>query len=311
MMDTMQYRGAVWAHMRTHCPDAPIAHKSYGRNGWKYATISTYDKMYRVDPSFYNHRSVMDEELVADFDCDADVLDKNVSLLTNRMDAEGLAYTVWRTNGTSSGGAHVHTLWDIPKAVSDKPFLKKLLLEYLCGDTAALGLDSQVLGKHLIRFEGGLYDKKPSSMAGHKTLIQQRGDALEKNRIPDVVWKKYQRQVLSWTIRGLRQRKIVDSNENTPKSIQYILSSKFKEHRDGSKRALFILASYYRKLPDEELFKLLREFARYNCREPITDFTVKRMVEKAKGPCERPVGERYRKELLKSIGAYKEVYGDE
>lgn len=311
MVGTMQYRQAIWNHLVENYPEARIAHKSYGRTGWKYATVATYNKEYRVDPAFYNHRTVMDEELVADFDCDASELAKNAQVLISRLEQEGMAYSVWRTNGEEKGGIHVHALFDIPKNVSDKPLLKKLLLEYLVGDLYALGLDTQVLGKHLIRFEGGAYDKQPASVAGCKTLVKSRGDVLKKNRVPESVWKQYQMKVLSWTIKNLRQKRAIDANSDTPKSIQYILSSKFKDHRDGAKRALFVLASYYRKLPDEDLFKMLREFSRYNCKEPVTDWSIKQMVKKAKLPCERPVGERYRKDLLRSIGAYKEVYGED
>lgn len=311
MNDTDLYRSRMWTYLERHHPEARVAWKGHGRTGYKYSTVGTYKQELRVDKEFFNHRMVLPEEIVADYDCREEDLIENAKVFIAALTRDDCAFSVWRTNGESAGGIHIHTMYDIPESVSDKKFLKQLILEHHVGDIHQYGLDTQVLGNHLIRFEGGNYDKLPPNRAGRKTLILQNKDPLVKNKIPQAVWDKYCSGILSNTLKGLRQKRLIDSTMRTPKSIQFIISPKFKEYRDGSKRALFVLASYYRNLGDDELEKLLREWSRYNSKEPLTDKVLAATIKSARNKEAKPVGERYRIDLLKSIGAYREVYGDE
>jgi hypothetical protein len=75
--------------------------------------------------------------------------------------------------------------------------------------------------------------------------------------------------------------------------------------KDGGKRAMFVLASYYRNLPDEELVELLVQYNKYNLREPLMDYQIKGMIKSCRAHRGRPVGCRFRHELLRDIGAGK------
>jgi hypothetical protein len=310
MMDTDTYRKELWAYMSKHHQDARIAWKGYGKVGWKYSTIADY-KDTRQEPGNFNHRAVLPEELVLDFDCSDEALPEGVHFVQQKLDQEKHNFTMWRTN-SDKGGVHIHSLWNIPATVAEPQLLKNILAEYLTeGKLDEMKIDRQLFGKHLVRFEGGHYEKLPPGKAGRKELLYVNGEPFKKNNIPQAVWDEYTGKVLAFRLRGLRQARKITRARDTPESIKFILSDKFKEHRDGGKRGMFVLASYYRKLPDEELWQLLRDFNRYNLRVPLTDIQMQAIIKSVREHKGAHVGEPYRKNLLRSIGAYKEVYGDD
>lgn len=309
-MNTDSYRDALWKYLEKNHPGARVAHKEHGRSPWVYSTVSTIEQLSRPQ-TWFNHREVLPEELIADYDCPEKELFDNAMLLVEKLKEENINFSAWRTNGEENGGVHIHALWDIPETVKDVKLLKKLLLEYYVGSLENAKLDTQVLGKHLIRCEAGEYDKLPSWQAKRKTLIGYNGNPLEKNKVPQKVWDEYCSKILRAKLANLRMGRKISSSGATPNSINFILSPNFKEYRDGGKRALFILSSYYHHLPNQELYDLLSEFSKYNCRTPQEDYVIKQMVKRTKNHKGRRVGESYRKDFLRSIGAYSEVYKDE
>lgn len=306
-MNTEAYREKIWDYMREHHPNNRIAYKNYGRSPWLYATVDSP----KVDEYKYNHRGVLPEEVVADFDCDEGELDGKVLDLVKALAKNNVQCSVWRTNGKEKGGIHIHMLFDIPDKVTNKKLLKKLILQHYIGDLKLYGIDTQILGNHLIRFEGGHYDKLPTWKAGKKTLVYCHGDSLKKNKVPKKVWQEYARDILPYQLYHLRRGKKIKSKHETPKSIQFLLSDKFKEYKDGGDRALFTLASYYRELNDDELYKLLKDYNDYNLRVPLDHKQIMAKIKSVRNNKGEFVGETYRRELLKDIGAYNDVYGRE
>jgi hypothetical protein len=306
----------MYGYLEKNHPEARLAMKGHGRAPWRYETVATaeqnmYCEQYGKYKLAHNHRQVLPEEVVADLDCDEGDLRENTLAIVKVLAEKGYEFSAWRTNGEEDGGVHIHSFFDIPESVSDTKLLKKILLEHLLGDYRSLGIDVQVLGNHLIRFEGGAYEKLPPWKARKKTLLYSTEQPLKKNRIPQEVWVEYAKNVLKYKLTSLRRGKKVTRKGDTPKSIKFILSDKFKEYTDGGKRALFVLASYYRKLSDEELLELLSDFNKYNLKTPLSDYQLRMTIQSVRNHKGRFVGERYRKELLRDIGAYEEVYGDE
>jgi hypothetical protein len=304
-------RDKVWAYIAKNYPEHRIAWKGIGHSPWKYALIKDYAAT-RFTPGSFNHRDVLPEELVMDFDGERPANDSRD--VANRMSDQGYTYALWATN-VDMTGFHLQSLWEIPLTVSDVPLLKRCLCEYLAevdlndqDKERRKGIDTQLLGKHLVRFEGGTYEKKQNK--GSKTLIEEHGDFFHKNKLPDIVWKRYTSLILKERLRVLRRGSSVPHQKDTPASIRFLLSPKFKEYRDGGKRALFVLASYYRALPDDKLYSLLHDFNRYNLKTPLDEKSIQATVKSVRNHKGRTVGEAYCKELLRSIGAYKEVYGE-
>jgi hypothetical protein len=313
-LNTDAYRLIIWKHLVAHNKDLRLAWKGHGRTPWRYSTIGEHTED-REDYGNFNHRAVLPNEVVVDYDCPGADLEGNVVHTIKRISEHKYDFALWRTNGESDGGAHLHTYWNIPEKISNRQLMKEIIIEHLTAiskdDWKTAGIDGQLAGTHLIRAEGGKYEKKPPWESRRKELIHIEGKPLAINEIPQEVWSRYTGLVLKERLRTLRKSEAIPLSKTTPPSIKFILSDKFKDYRDGGKRALFVLASYFRKMPDDKLWALLHDFNRYNLRTPMDDNTIKATIKSVREHKGSHVGEPYRKNLLRSIGAYKEVYGDE
>ena len=285
----------VWEYLERNQPDLRVAQHVSKKAPWHYATVNTRD--YRRT---YNHRAVMQNEVVLDLDDESK--DKN-SQGYLYMDARGremkLKFSVWQTGGK---GYHLHYIFEGLEKVHDIRLMKGLLAEHILGPLeTVLKWDRQLLGKHLVRMEGGMHERYPGQYR-YKTLWEDCGH-LQPNKIPNSVWKKYRQEVIKSALYRLRRRHEVPSGRHTPTCLKHILSPKYREHKDGGKRAIFIIASFFRKVPDDELITLLKDYNKYNLREPLNPFQLKQLFDSVRNNKGRFVGCRYRHALLREVGA--------
>lgn len=288
----------VWLYLEKSYGDARIAYHPSDRGRWQYSKVSCRDESIE-----YNHRDVLPDELVIDLDGSS--FEENVEkmkIIAHQLSMDGKKFTIWRTNQEGSG-LHIHSFWKGLDKVSEPRLLKELLAEHYTNNMK--GIDRQLFGNHLVRMEFGLYEKKVG--LGLSKVPLKNGLNVEehfhKNEIPIEVFEEYGKRVLYYALKRLTPREGVSGVSHQPKCIKYILGDDFVKLKDGGKRALFILASYYRKIPDGELMDLLRNFNRYNLKFPYSNLQLLSTIKSVRTHRGRPVGCNYRHSLLREIGA--------
>lgn len=281
----------VYKYLEEHSPDCKLAYHPSKRSRWIYTTVSEREDL------DYNHRSVLQNEVVLDLD--AKTKEENFEALRKivaRLGALGIKHSVWESGGK---GFHVHTFWKRLGTVKEQRLMKDLLSAWLTWRTGAK-VDTQLNGNHLVRLEYGYYEK--TYPKGDRKLPINAENHFVENEIPEHLWGEYATEVLSWALRRLSPEK-KKPLRGVPICLRYIMSQEFKKHRDGTKRALFVIASYHRKLSDDALFELLTEYNSYYCSEKLSDRKIKSLIRSVRKHKGRPVGCRYRHELLREVGA--------
>jgi hypothetical protein len=191
-----------------------------------------------------------------------------------------------------------HTFWNIGNAAEPK-LLREKIHDYLVEGVEGV-YDKQLLGRHLVRAEYGLYEKAyPKTV--HKAPVNAENH-FAVNEVPEAIWKSYREEVFKLMLRHIVPRKNVTQPGHMRPCMKYILSPEFKNHKDGGKRAMFIVASYYRALEDAALYELLGAFNRYNLREPYTTRQMEAVVKSVRSHPGRPVGCKFRHDLLLGLG---------
>lgn len=288
----------VWRHLEAHSPSARVAYHHSPTSRWNYATVETRDPQLS-----YNHRSVLPNEIVLDLDAATE--EENFSTLktlSKRLVELGVKHSVFTTGGK---GYHIHTFWKGFDRVSENRLLKEKLFEWMTKGIDGK-FDKQLLGNHMVRMEGGKYEKAyPREVFKH--MVGRERDHFVRNEIPACAWQAYRQEVLEYALKRVKPFKGVTQRGHMPECMRYILSERFKEHKDGGKRAIFVVANWYHALPDEELLALLKTFNSYNLREPLLERELVGQMKRAKEHSGRRVGCRYRHELLESIGAKEAV----
>jgi len=238
-------------------------------------------------------------------DLDGDTEEENfiaLKELVKRFVLLKIKYTAWHTGGK---GYHIHTFWNRLDTVSEPKLMKDTIIKHLVG-TVKAKVDFQLSGRHLVRMEGGLYEKKFQDRL-YKNLSIKQGEHFEENTIPSTIWAEYAKEVLKWALRRLNPTKDKRPFKGMPNCMKHILSSDFRKYDDGGKRSLFIIASYYRKMEDEKLFQLLDGFNQYRLKIPLSRYQIKSTISSVREHKGRPVGCAYRHALLREIGAGKEA----
>jgi hypothetical protein len=286
----------VWRHLDAEHPTARIAYHYSPRSRWVYATIETRDRSIE-----YNHRSVLPTEVV--FDLDAATEDENfctLKKLSGIFREYKIFNSIWHTGGK---GYHIHTFWNRLDTVSEPRLLKEKLFEWLTNGVEG-SFDRQLLGNHLVRMEYGKYEKAyPKEKMKLPVLIDNH---FKHNEIPQCVWDDYAHDVLKYALKRLNHKPGDERDNGVRPCVKYILSPEFKTHKDGAKRALFAVASYYRNREDDKLMEILKTFNSYNLKEPYTERQLQVTIKSVRDHKGRPCGCAFRHSLLKEIGA-KEV----
>lgn len=257
-----------------------------------------------------NHREVLPSEIVIDFDTkDEDKLKRYYGELRKRMHAWKIPYTSYTTGGK---GIHVHIFNDAvaKEPVETRPLLKKIFIDqlFLHGTqnwAVHGGVDYQLCSRHLVRSEYGMHektgrDKMPlhtfkTSYYDSNRLPPKVGLALieEKSRLRE---QKKQFSNVSYTGTGLK-------GVEYP-CIQYLISQDFAGMKDGRKRALPILCSYFYSTYGEKGFQEVLQWNEYKLNLYFTEEKVlntwkgiKKMVEGGKR-----YGFRSIRNLLQELG---------
>lgn len=270
-----------------------VAFHANQRSKWEYADTQN------MRSRKYNHRDVLPDEVVLDFD--EEELSANIywsNKVSEQLHRLGVKHSLWTTGGK---GTHIHTFWEGLDEVAEPRDLKNLLADWMI-EGISVKVDRQLMGKHLVRFEWGHYEKALPDKKFKEPVHAE--DHFKYNKIPGPVFEKYKKNVVDYALRRLRWKHSgVKYKYETPCCMKYIASDEFAQHKDGGKRAMFVMASYYSNLPNEELGPLLSRYNKYNLKKPLPKETIIGMVKSVRAHKGRKVGCRYRHELFRDIGA--------
>ena len=237
----------------------------------------------------YNHRSVLQQEVVLEYDEDDKVAnDKLATWVCSKLNADNIVYSRWRSGNKSQ---HIHIFIDTREAINI-PLLKNAFLRHY--GTYYLTVDGQYVkekpvgehrkvlpdlrlcaNNHLIRAEHGLHEKTQVK----KSLVYTKGNYPELNTVPTEVWDRYTRQQQFNATRRLTAEQETDELK---KKMQMVLnSSAFRQFEDGRERALFILIHYLKPTYIEkkmELIKYLCDWYRYSGGYKLTEQQIRSKV---------------------------------
>lgn len=256
------------------------------------------DRCFYLDEKYnpntpYNHRSVLNNEVIIEYDNDDPEENKRlIKEVAKRLDKDGMKYSLWSSGNKS---IHLHIFIDIKEAHSI-PLLKKTFIRYYTKDLPLP--DLQVCApNHLIRAEFGIHEKTGKA----KERIYSSAGYPVVNEVPAKIWDFY-----SENRRESLARRIVrnDSELTALKGFKYIVTAhEFREAEDGRERALFMLIHVLKpqyKDRKEDLIKFLQEWYRYSSGHKLTE---KQIEQKVNYHWNRvySISENYLNELLESI----------
>jgi len=238
--------------------DIQLVYRPTETSSWK-RTEYLSDKYNPHTP--YNHRSVLHNEVVIEFDNDDPVLNKKLAdIVGRRLNEDGIIWAKWHSGNKST---HIHFLIDTKDA---KRFnlLKSAFLQ-LYGvihiDNVRYSPDFQLTSENcMIRAEYGFHEKSGLK----KRLISRGKDYPVISEVPEKVWDKYSKLVMS----VIKQRITnADSNILNSKGFKFFLESEnMRLTDDGRERAMFMLIHLLKPSYDnkKDLAKFIQDWYRYS-----------------------------------------------
>jgi hypothetical protein len=275
--------------------DFRLAYHEYKNAWWRYYTkADTYRK---ID---FNHRDIFPNEVVLDFDeedieTNAHYASKVIVFLKEKK----IKHSVFYTGGK---GVHIHCFFKGIEKASENKLIKTLLTDWMTG-CIDISIDKQLMGRHLVRMEFGHHESKMPERVYKVPIGDSFKDHFTLNNVPKFIWKQYEEKILFFALRRMQYQQEGVKITGIPLCLKYLMSDEFAKHRDGGKRAIFAIASYYRNLPDRELGELLLRYNKYVLKEPLLREQLYQQIKSVRKHKGRHVGCSYRHTLLREVGA--------
>lgn len=251
-----------------------------------------------VEGKKYNHRSILKNEVVVEFD--EKQLKKNkayANTVKNRLKKDGIKSVSWYSGNKS---VHLHFFIEVGD-VSNLQLLKKTVMKYYCKNLIKPDL-RLASDNHLIRAEYGVHErtgryKKPIKWSSGFPIIY---------KLKQEIWDEY---FIQYNI-VLKRKTTVDVKDlETHPGMKLVLSSEtFRRFEDGRERALFMLIHVLKqKYKDDKqgLITFLQDWYRYSGGTQMSRHQIRCKVvyhwDKTYN-----FGVTYLTELLESVGATRE-----
>lgn len=262
------------------------------KQGWSdrcYYLEEGYDKN-----KHYNHRTILDNEIVIEFDEENPEDNKRwIKVCERNLRLDGLRYSTW-TSGNKS--IHLHLLVNTKRARHLKLLKSIVMKHYSKGCEAKPDMRLKV-PNHLIRAEFGVHEKTGKN----KTRVYQSRNYFELNEIPASLWQEYSSKVTA-NIRRTASKQLNQLGECD--CVKYIATShQFRSAGDGHERAMFFLIHHFKNnynSPDD-LAKFMIDWYRYSGGFKMSETQI---YAKCRYHWRREYNfsEKYIKELLVSVG---------
>lgn len=269
--------------------DIPLCYRSSEVAWWNDRCLYLDEKY--SDVKKYNHRMVLNDEVVIEFDTDSP--EKNLELIegvVKKVLKDGIRYSLWHSGNKSY---HLHFFIN-GKNVVNQRLLKKVVMRHYTEGLDTLP-DLQLAGNHMIRAEFGLHEKTGVS----KNLIRQSPSYPLLAELPKEVWVKYkdemskvQKWKMSMSVKDLAESDMIKEMLDT---------TNFDKLNDGRERIMFVLANVLCvKYDKKELIQLLQDWYRYTNGKKLSRGQIKYKIDRAyRKPYQ--IGEHYIRELLNEL----------
>lgn len=262
-----------------------LCHRPTIDSGWGKRCLYLDEK---YDPFLpYNHRSVLFNEVVIEFDEPSPRLNKDLALqVSNKLSDYSIPYSLWFSGGKS---CHLHCFIKTREA-SSLSLLKKSFIKFFTQDTE-FSADLQLTGNHLIRAEYGVHEKSGET----KTLIRESPSYPKPTTIPKTVWDMYNKDMVA-----VQKRMMTISIDDIDQdgTVKKVLDTAYmrEELKDGRKRLVGALAQLlkYKYSNKQELIEFLWRWYRYTGGKDLTHGQVAYQVHYAyRSPLDNPVAFLY------------------
>jgi hypothetical protein len=278
------------------------------------------DRCFFLDDNYsahkpYNHRSILNNEVVIEFDYDdADFNASMIRRVVERLAVDKIVYAKWKSGNKST---HLHMFIDVGDC-GNVPLLKNVTMRYYgtfyktadgtIHNNKPDGVEyTKILPdlrlaapNHLIRAENGLHE----SSGKKKTLLTTYGNYPKVNPVAEEIWAMYVRQQKFNATRALMSSQ---NNDELKKKMKIILdTTEFRNYNDGRERALFLLIHYLKetyKDKQADLVTYLSDWYKYSSGTKLTRSDIERKVSYQWNRTYRI--DHMVDELLESVGATK------
>ena len=202
----------------------------------------------------YNHRIILEKELVIEFDDENPQINEQQAILVGKsLKRDGIKYSMWDSGNKS---LHIHFFINT-REVGNIRLLKKVVMRYYTEGMPVKPDMRLAAENHLIRAEFGIHEKS----GRRKRPIFKSRDCFVENNLSQKIWQLY--STLRTTT--IKRRTATDLNDKCS-CLKYIASAEdFRENQDGCERALFILihSGLKDKYTRQQLEDYLWEWYRY------------------------------------------------
>lgn len=264
-------------------------------SGWSDRCFYLEEKYNRAKP--YNHRMVLDKEVVIEFDEESLEANKQAAeAVKKRLKADRVKYSMWFSGSKSY---HIHFFIN-PREATNLSLLKSAVMRHYCKGLE-FKPDTQLAHSHLIRAEFGLNEKT----GNYKVRTEQSVGYPELCEVVTDAWELYIKD-MTWLMKTTMTKNI--SELANSKLIKKLLdTSYFNDNiKDGRSRLLFVLANVLKGEYDKKgLIELLQNWYRYTGGKKLTKGQVAYQVHAAYRSDQAP-GEKYIRQLLLDLGVQKE-----
>lgn len=281
---------------------------------------------------FYNHRVVLDNEVVIEYDTpNRDLNLAFARIVEQQLEKHNIKYSLWYSGNKSY---HLHMIFN-KKNATRISLLKKSIARHF--GTLYFSAKSNIIhwtdyeklsdnekesyvkilpdlrlcdNNHLVRAEYGLHEES----GNNKRLVRMSPCyADEESDLPVGVWQYYSNKLTAVIKRkvSLSVNEVIDSEE-----VKLLLSTtNFKKYGDGKKRALFILINLLKKNSynpngkydtKEELIEFLWDWYKYVGGYQNTKIDISRMVGYYWNKDYSRMSVRYIREVLEDIGGLQQ-----
>lgn len=246
----------------------------------------------------YNHRSILRNEVVIEFDNDDPKINyDNTEMVRKKLSKYNIKYAYWDSGNRSK---HIHFFVDVAEA-GNVTLLKKTLVRFFskgCSELPDLRVCSD---NHLIRAEYGIHEKTLQ----HKSPIFESRNYPELSPIPVEVWDNYSyeyRKVLNWKM-STNTKELYDHA-----AVKLIIDNDFiRKYGDGRERLFFVLMHIFKpKYEKDDLTKFLWEWYKYNGGYKMSYIDIRNKVN-YHYTRDYNITPYYLREQLEEVGVEKEV----
>jgi hypothetical protein len=203
----------------------------------------------------YNHRSILPNEVVFDFDSE-DTRENEVNALEvmARLQEDGATPRLF---STGNKGYHIHVFYEDLEKFKDLKLIKTCILKHYA---YGMKIDYQLAGKHMVRCEYGLNEKSVrSGVEKYKEPIKLCGSPFIPGKIPEEILEKYKTAQIRHVVND-----VADLAGTYDEEVRKLLSGEIKV-RDGREKALFYFIHILKKqMPIDDVKSKLKTWYSYS-----------------------------------------------